>query len=353
VIWSACALWVGRGRPRRNRPYAPVALAAVSVAAIVAWLVIVAGSTQNYLGGIASNAGNGLLDTLRGSNTTRALFTSGTEVAPLWERGLSVVAVGLTLGALLLGALVIWRGRRARPALIPFLILALAYPLLLPLRLIGSAAETANRSTEFLYLGLGAVIAAGVVFWQPRRRRFKGPGPRLVTGLVCSLIIFGGVAVSWQYSTRLPEDPTAAAVPYELTPQAIQADGWAAESLGGGHRFAADLLSRLGLATYGNQDPLYAPDDGISSWQVMAPEEVDPAVRQAIREGAVEFVLVERRLHDGIPTSGYYFDRGEPMAGLYRRPIGLRTLEKFEDQPGASLVYDNGTQQIFAVKGVG
>ncbi len=351
ALWALTALWIGRRRPRQVRPYAPVGLAILAVAAIVVWLIAVAGSTKNYLGSIASNAGNGLLDTLTGHNSTRALFTSGTEVAPFWERGLSVVAVLVTLIALALGAVVIWRGRRERPALIPFLLLALVYPLLLPLRLIGSAAETANRSTEFLYLGLGAVIAAGVVFSQPTKR-LRGAVPRLLTGLVCSLIIFGGVAVSWQYSARLPQDPSAEEVPYELTPQAIEAAAWSGSALGNGQRFASDLISRLGLATYGYQRPLYAPSDGISSWQVMAPEEVDPAVRQAIREGAVRFVLVERRLHDGIPTSGYYFDRGEPEAGLYRRPIGMRTLEKFENQPGASLIYDNGTQQIFAVGGL-
>jgi hypothetical protein len=212
---------------------------------------------------------------------------------------------------------------------------------------IGSAAETANRSTEFLYLGLSAVIAA-VVFWPPPSWR-DGVGARLTAGVLCSVIIFGGVAVSWQYSARLPQNAEATAVPYELSTQAIEADRWSGESLGTGHRFATDILSRLGLATYGEQQPLYAPRDGISSWQVMAPERVDPAVRQAIREGAVEFVLVERKLHDGIPTSGYYFDRGEPLAGLYAHPISVANLEKFEGVAGVSLVYDNGTQQIFAV----
>jgi hypothetical protein len=347
LIWAIVAFWVGRDRPDARRPYAPIGLAMLALAAIGFWLIVVAGSTNEYLGSIASNAGNGLLGTITGSSSTRALFTSGTEVAPFWERALSIVAVGLTMLALVLGALAIWRRRMSRPAMIPVLALALAYPLLLPLRLIGSAAETANRSTEFLYLGLSAVIAA-VVFW-PRASWRDGTGARVTAGLLCSVIIFGGVAVSWQYSTRLPQDSEAAAVPYELSPQAIDVDRWSRESLGPGHRFAADILSRLGLATYGEQRPLYAPRDGISSWQVMAPEHVDPAVRQAIREGEVEFVLVERKLHDGIPTAGYYFDRGEPMTGLYRHPISIANLEKFEGAAGVSLIYDNGTQQIFAV----
>ena len=169
---------------------------------------------------------------------------------------------------------------------------------------------------------------------------------------LAALIVAGGVAVSWQYSERLPQASTLPGVPYELGPQALSADGWAAAYLGPGHRFATDFLDHLGLAAYALERPLYAPADHVSAWQVLAPEKVDPAVRAAIREGRVEYVMVERRLNEGIPTSGFYFDKGEPDARKRTIPISAATLAKFDHTPGASRVYDNGEQQIYEVTGL-
>jgi hypothetical protein len=331
--------------------YTPIALAALALGAIAFWLIVVASGTHTYLGSIAANTGGGLIDVITGSNTTRALFTSGSEVAPLWERGLSIVSVAITLIALVIGAQAIWKGRRVRPWLLALLGLGLLYPLLLPLRFVASAAETANRSAEFLYLGVGAILAIAALALRPRWR--VGPGAiEAAIAIFSLLLIAGGVAVSWQYSSRLPQDPASAAVPYELSTRAIAADRWAANNLGPDHRFASDLLNRLGLATYGAQRPLYAPDDGISAWQVMAARRVDPSVREAIEAGGVEYVMSEQKLHDGVPQDGYYFDRGEPRAGLYQKPISKAIIDKFDRTGGAARLYDNGEQQIYDVSGL-
>lgn len=351
VAWSAVALW----RRRRGSPdaYAPLGLAALAVAAIAVWLTTVASITGQYLGSIAASTGRGVFDVITGASAARGLFSaSSAEVAPTWERALGIAAVGVTLLALAYAAVLIWRRRRRRPLMLALLPLALVYPLLLPLRFIGSAAETANRSTEFLFLGLGAVLASGAFELRARRRTAGRLGAGLVAAL-SALVVCGGVAVSWQYSERLPQDASRRSVPYELNARAIAADRWAAANLGPDRRFATDFLDQLGIATYGRGRPLYAPKDGVSAWQVMEPPSVDAAVRRAIRRGHVEYVLVERRLSDGVPASGFYFDKGEPGAGKHKRPIAPATLAKFERTPGASLLYDNGEQQIYAVGGLG
>jgi len=347
AMWSAVVLW-RRVRQGAGGEYAPFGLAFLATAAIGFWLTAVAPITGQYLGGIASSTGRGLFSVITGAGGTRQLFTSGSEVAPLWERLLSVASVGITLAALALVACLIWKRRRIAPLMMPLLILGLAYALLLPLRLVGSATETANRSTEFLYLGLGAVLAVGA--FELRSRRHLG-GVIITAGvaIASAIVLLGGIAVSWQYSERLPQDASARAVPYELSTEAISADRWAAANLGPGHRFASDFLDRLGLATYGLQRPLYAPADGVSAWQVLAPAHVDPSVRRAIRVGHVEYVMIERRLSEGIPSSGSYFDRGEPQAGKFKKPINPATLGKFDRTPGASRLYDNGKEQIYGV----
>jgi hypothetical protein len=351
AVWSAVILF-RRHRLGRPSEYNPILLALLALAAIGAWLLAVAPITGQYLGSIASSTGEGLFNVLTGASTTRALFTSGAEVAPLWERLLSVLSVLLTLLALAYGAYLIWRRRRPKGLMLAPLILGLAYPLLLPLRFIGSAAETANRSTEFLFLGLGAVLATAAVELRARPRSRGG----LVSGLVgalAALVVLGGVAVSWQYSERLPQSITKPGAPYELGIKAVEADRWAAANLGTGRRFASDFLDHLGLATYGLERPLWAPDDGISAWQILAPPSTNASVRRAIRLGRVEYVMVERKLSQGIPTSGFYFDKGEPEAGKYKQPISAVVLAKFDQTGGASRVYDNGEQQIYSVAGVG
>jgi hypothetical protein len=350
LAWAAAASWRGRG-PTRAATYAPIGLAAVALVAIGVWLATVAPITGQYLGSIASSTGKGVFNVITGASATRQLFTSGVEVAPLWERVLSVVAVAVTLLALASAAVLIWKRRRVTPLMLPLLILGLAYPILLPLRFIGSAAETANRSTEFLFLGVGATLAVALLELSRRR---GGSARRVFAAAALSLVVvLGGVAVSWQYSERLPQALHARRAPYELNGTTISADRWARESLGSGHRFASDFLNHLGLATYGAQRPLWAPTDHVSAWQVLEPPRVSPSVRDAIGAGKVDYVMVDRRLSASIPTSGFYFDKGEPQAGKFSSPISAATLAKFDGVHGVSRVYDNGTQQIYDVKSLG
>jgi hypothetical protein len=346
LAWSA-VVFARRARGHGGG-YSPAALALVAVAAIGTWIAVVAPITGQYLGSIASSTGKGLFNVITGASATRQLFTSGAEVAPLWERLLGIGSVALTLAALVMAALVIWRRRRQTPLLLAPLLLSLIYPLLLPLRFIGGAAETANRSTEFVFLGVGSVLAAGVLELRARRR-FCQALLRPTALLAGAVVVLGGIAVAWQYSERLPQDPLRRAVPYELSASAVSAERWSARVLGPGHRFASDFLDHLGLAAYGLQRPLWAPSDGVSAWQVLAPPRVDASVRRAIRAGGIEYVMVERRLSYGIPSSGYYFDKGEPQAGHFERAISPRTLAKFDRARGASRVYDNGQEQIYAV----
>ncbi len=345
VVWSLLALW--RRRRHGTAAYAPLVPAAVAVVAIAVWLSTVASVTGEYLGSIASSTGEGLFNVLTGATGTRRLFTSGAEVAPRWERALGIVAVLVTLAALAYGTVVVWRRRRSTPLMLAALLLALAYPLLLPLRFVGSAAETANRSTEFLFLGLGVVLASVCVRLRAGEAdRVRGSFAAALTAIV---ILAGGVAVSWQYSERLPQDPSRPGVAHEVSADALGAYEWAASTLGPGRRFSSDFLDQLGLAAIARERPLYGPVDGIRNWQVMAAASVEGRVRAAIEQGRVQFVLVDRRLGEGIPTSGFYFDKGEPHAGTYTRPLAPGVLGKFDHTPFASRIYDNGSQQIYRV----
>jgi hypothetical protein len=346
--WTATVLWRRRVRGVQSE-YSPWRLALLAVLAIGVWLAGFAPVTGQYLGSIAASTGGGLFNVITGASATRKLFAGGGVVAPAWERLLGLAAVGVTLLGLAAAAWLLWRRRRTSPLMLAPLLLALCYPALLPLRFIGSAAETSNRSTEFLYLGVGSLLSVAAF---ELRARAVGHTRRIGAALACvlSVIVFlGGVTVSWQYAERLPQDRAKAAVPYELGPGARSADEWAEQTLGPGRRFASDFLDHLGLATYGRQRTLWAPVDHVSAWELMAPTSIEHLARRAVALGRIEYALVEDRLVDGLPTSGFYFDKGEPGSVERKLPLDPRSLTKFAHARGVSRVYDNGEQQIYAV----
>ncbi|HEY1833048.1 MAG TPA: hypothetical protein VGG08_01320 [Solirubrobacteraceae bacterium] len=346
--WTATVLWRRRVRGVRGE-YSPLRLTLLAVCAIGVWLVGFAPVTGQYLGSIAASTGGGLFNVITGASATRKLFSGGGVVAPAWERLLGLAAVGLTLLGLAVATWLLWRRRRSQPLMLAPLLLALCYPALLPLRFIGSAAETSNRSTEFLYLGVGSLLSVAVF---ELRGRFAGRARAFGATVVCALsvvVFLGGVTVAWQYAERLPQDRAAAAIPYEIGASARSADEWTEHELGPGHRFASDFLDHLGLATYGRQRTLWAPVDHVSAWELMAPTRVEHLVRRAVALGRIEYALVEDRLVDGVPASGFYFDKGEPGSIGRTLPLDPRALDKFAHAPGVSRVYDNGEQQIYAV----
>ena len=74
-------------------------------------------------------------------------------------------------------------------------LMGLAYFGFLVLRLSPQAWETANRASEFLYLGLAFLLAIGAVeLW--RQSRFPWIG-KIVFMLCTGILVFGGVIAGW------------------------------------------------------------------------------------------------------------------------------------------------------------
>lgn len=342
VVWSVLAILLGRGSP-------PIAQSFMAVIAVSAWDTFVP-LTGQYLGGVFSVAGQGTLDVVTGHGGTRRLFATGASVTPMWERYLGLVSVALLLLALPIGLRTSWRRYIRVPLGLIAMGLALAYPVLLPLRFVNAAQETANRTSEYVYVGLGLVVATAAVAFDSVRRQ----APRRIAIAVLVILIFGGgVTVSWQYSQRLSPPAREAGAPDALDHEATTAATWTLGALGPGRRFATDLVDRLALATYGRQRPLWAPSDGASSWQILLPPRVDRQVRAAVSRGHVEFVLVQRRLSTGIPSGGDYFDKNEPLSAGRRDPLSPAVLAKFDGVRGVDRLFDSGDIQIYRVAALG
>ncbi len=348
VLWCAFALALRRSRGD-DGIYAPVGLALTAIVAAVLWAAIEAPRTWTYVTGIFSQAWRGVIQVLTRAGGTRALFASGGTVPPVWEIMLSYGATAVLLVALAWAIRPALRRYRTVPLGAVLLLLAVLYPVMLPLRLVSAAQETSNRSSEYVFAGLGLVISTAVVSVLARRPGRRAP---LLTAALTVLVFLGGVAVSWQYSEQLPVRALYRGVPDTVDFEASSAADWTRAALGPGNRFASDEIDTLALATYGQQRTLWFTD-GASAWQIFLPARVTDQVVYAIRRSRVHYVLVQRRLSRGVPSDGVYYDKGEPGSANRRTPLPLSTVEKFDYAAGVNRVFDNGDIQVYDVHRIG
>jgi hypothetical protein len=346
MLWSAFALALRRHR-RDAGIYAPVGLALTAIVAAILWAALKAPLTWSYVTGIFSQAGHGVIEVLTGTGGTRKLFaTSAGTLSPLWERVLSYGAAAVLLVALAWAIRPAFLRYRTVPLGAVLLLLAVLYPVVLPLRLVSAAQETSNRSSEYVFAGLGLVISTGVVLMLARR---AGRRATLLTATLTALVFLGGVAVSWQYSEQLPVRASYRGVPDTVGFEASSAADWTRAALGTGNRFASDEIDTLALASYGRQRTLWLDTDGASAWQIFLPASVTGQVVSAIRRSRVRYVLVQRRLSRGIPSGGVYYDKNEPGSANRRSPLPLLTVRKFDFASGVNRVFDNGDIQVYDV----
>ena len=141
----------------------------------------------------------------------------------------------------------------------------------------------------------------------------------------------------------MPGPYLAAGFERSVDAQALAASSWAAAALGPNQRFGSDAGSAPVLASYGRQDVVrdIAP--------LFTASEPTAAVLALVKDSAVRYVMVDRRLANMLPASGAYFPV-DPNANRYRTPLKFSSLDKFDDS-GASRLYDSGAVVIYDLQG--
>jgi hypothetical protein len=336
-------------RQRRGNPcYVPVGLAAYAVGAAAAWLAFVAPGTSGYLSPVLLRAISAGVTLALHGNTSRQLFAGGgVVVAPKWEQGIAFAAVGLLLVGIPFGLLALRRHVQAHPLLAPLAVGCLLYGGLLPLRLTAYGQETANRSSEYVFLSLG-LIDAMVMAWIVGRRPTVFRQALCAAGLV--VVLLGGTAVSWAFYERLQPDFSSAGVPTQPTPATVALAWWMKTELGPGHRVGTDSVDDLALGSYGEQDPI-VQTAGVPGtphiWRVFFPTRVNAAVSAEIRADRLQYLVTQQRLTQGTAGSGGYFDVAEPSLPGDRLPQA--SLTKFDSAPGFSRIYDSGDLALYRI----
>lgn len=347
VLWTMAALLLGR---RTGAQSPPVWIAGIGAAASVGWLVLVGTPTLQYLVPVLSGGVEQLIGLIRDEQESRQLFqNSAGEVAPLWERAMGFASVCSILATLPRALVLVWRDQRANSLAVALAAAAAAYPATLALRLTHLGAETANRTSGFLFLGIGFVLASGAV--RLRRPQHRGRVRLVLLATWYAVVWFGGMIVGVPDWARVPGPYIAAADMRSVDGEGIAAADWMRRELGPGNRIAADRTNRFLLATYGDQRAVTFYVDGANVPAVILASSFGPVEQEALQIGRISYVVVDRRLSTTLPLADVYVELGEPRSDP-TRPVSLAALTKFDDVYRASRVFDSGDICIYDVSGV-
>ena len=367
LLLSLCTLasrrWGGTDR-------IPWHLTGWSIAMPGLWLVFVAPSTAKYLGAVFGPAIDGVKQVLLFNQSAYTPFSGGTPAgrAPPWLQILAIASVLIILAFLPLGLGLVRRRRREGPLLAVGLVAA-AYVPVQALRLTGAGIETANRSFEFVFIGVAAILALCFVHLldhtEPplalavRGRRLLGRraaaariGSRRVAALAVgatTILFVGGVIVLWPPYGLLPGRYIAGADIRSVTDQGIAAARWIRDEYGVGQRVLTDRSDAQIVVAYGEGDPIEGSVGSLSVARVFVSSQVDATDREILASKHVGFLLVDTRLATAAPARGFYFASTELNGGTWTHPIALSWLTKFANAPGFSLVFDDGAIQIYRV----
>lgn len=352
-------LWIlFERKPARSR----VAFGAlIAMASTLAWAIVQRSLLENYFGPII----NDVSGQVSGGERREAFSDDAGTATPLLDQlfllyyALALFVIAGTVAWLTLRWW--WRGERALLRWGPGLLL-IAFvgflPVFLAARVVPKGGELFDRSSSFLFIALGVVVAryAMRLWWKDRdddkpRRKWWAFTGRTVAVFLASVMFLGGYVLgsgpSW---ARLPGPFIPAADTRSMDAEVIAATRWARDALAPGSRIAGD---RVGT-------DLLSSQAGV--WPVMkGPGFVDaPALYVARKWGLTEtdmarsmqlrYLYVDRRLSMQKPPFGSYFFNGETGDGEL---LTDAQLTKFDLVPAMKLIYRHGPISIYDLRNLG
>lgn len=337
LVALSLAYWYVHRRWNPPNPW-PFAIFGILLAAF--WLFVVASSTVGYLSPVLSNAFNAIGDTIGGSDEPRGLFQAGsTSVAstPLGARAVALAAVALLLAGLPFGLREAWRKYRREPFVLLFGIAAVGFFATLVLRLAPAAWETANRASEFLFIGLAFVLAAACVEALRRWPKDRRVRPLIAAGI--GLVLVGGAISGWPWDSQLARPLRASAAGATISSPPLALAEWAEELPEG--RFAASTADAGLLLVPGGKMALTGSSPDIED--VLDEEQLAGWMVPMLRRNDIRYIAVDRREVSSDSLRGYYFSRRDKDEGLLPTSVSA----KFNEVPGISRVYTNGPITVF------
>ena len=356
VAWAV----LGRSRWLSAPPRGSWVVAAASVGAAAGWYGYAGRATKGELGSIPISALTSLWALATGSSSPRQLFhaSNGTP-EPLLQQLVGFAAVVLVLVVLPFGVRRVARQKNALSILL--LGLAALYPVSLVLRLTDAGAETSGRASEFLFLGVGYVLACALTNDSPPRAMSRLVPVRAWFGKVvyrpalfgpavfasyATLLIAGGIVDQWAPGVYLPGPYRVGDPVRSIEPQSVQTSRWAARTLAPA-TVIGDSTNSLLLAAYARMSPTTSFVDNVPLLDLYR----SPALTSTDREMLLRtrYLVVDERLSTALPFTDY-FGKYDYDYGL-RRPLPLPSLRKFDHVSFLSRLYDSGSIAIYRREG--
>jgi hypothetical protein len=349
ILWALTLLAL-RLRPSRRAQANPAGFALLGAVLCLGWLVCLAHLVVGYLTPHLIGSLTELTRLLRGELASRTLFRDPTgQATPVWERAVALASTLLIALGLPLGLWQVWRRHRRMAAAVALALVALLYPASLALRLTQAGGEISDRAAVTLFVGVAFVLALGVARLAPARS--GGTWRRIVALALLSVVFVGQIVVGagpiW---ARVPGPYLVSANSRSVEAESIAAATWARDYLGPDNRFAADRINRLLLGSQGGQHPVTHLNDGVEVSPLFFSVGYGVVQETIVREGRIRYVLVDRRLSNGLPRAGVYFEANEVGANRHTVPITPAALAKFDRLANVRLLYDSGAIQIYELE---
>lgn len=340
-LLALTALHVVGGERRRAR----LAGVTVATAAVVTagWTALVAPLLASYLGPVFGTAGDELRQLLALDTGRQVLADGGGDPAPVWQVG--VMAASILLWCLLLLPAA-WAALRARtvsrtPARLLLVGVAAAYPLLPLARFSPTASEVADRASTFVGMALALVVGLWVA---TRERELRG----LVTAGAVVLVLGGTILGSGPDWQRVPGPYVAGAEQRSVDAEVVAVGEWAGRHLPAGSRIAADTTLDRVLPNLAPVVPVTQASGSVNVTPVFVAPWITPVEQALLREGEVDFVVVDTRIAGQTVRSGSFYEAGSAFGeAAVTVPVG--SLDKFAVAAGFDLVLD-GPIQVYDVR---
>lgn len=332
----------------RGRYWGPWLVALAAALATTVWLTLIANLTIDYLSPVLSGAVQSFFRMLAEEETGRELFKSTTltteSPAPIWEQFVAMGSVIVITLGLPLGVIEIVRKHRSKVFAILLAAIGLTYLPIQVLRFTKDGWETANRSSEFLFIGIAFVLAIGIVrFWL---LNWTGPHGKLLLAGLSVALFFGGLIAGWPPRARMARPYLVYAGDHVVRPQVVTVAEWMLEHLGPDNRVAASKADAKVFGAYGQ----YPFTDNGPIKNMFLSEAFGISERTTLLKRDIQYVVSDRKVVSWDHMIGYYFysqfsDRASDLR-MVESPI----YEKLDGMEGIPRLLDSGDLVIYGTE---
>jgi hypothetical protein len=335
----------------RGKRWGPWQLTLAGLVVSFFWLIFVANLTIKYLSPVLGGAIQAFVKMIMEEETSRQLFISSkgptgasASSTPLWEQLVAIGSVVVIALGLPLGALEIWKRHRSKVFALLLGAIALSYLPVQMLRFTKAGWETANRSSEFLFIGIGFVLALGIIrFWLSHWTGWKS---KMVLGVLSVTLFFGGLIAGWPPRARLSRPYIISTGGYLVRPQIVTVSEWMLEYLGPDNRIAASKADAKVMGAHGQ----YPFTDNGPIKNMFLSDGFGRSERKSLLRRDIRYVVSDRKNVSWDNMIGYYFYNRFTTRSSDLRLIEPQIFGKLEGIEGITRMLDSGDIVIYDVE---